>query len=189
MGEGDIKQNITPYIAKIHFDSQNGTLSIIQQTELPNSNKIIKGIKPIGHHGGTTPDGKYFFATILDGKTYILDTKTMGIVKVIESGLGSGHVNFSKEENVAIITNHSSDYVTVIDLSTLAVKAKIVISKTKFDEKHPALLQLHNPILSEDGRYFLTAASHDGDFVKIDLRTLKVESKLHVGGILDQTSS
>jgi WD40 repeat protein len=189
MGEGDSNKNLPPFVAKIHFDALLGTISLIKQTELAKSNQRIHGVNPIAHHGGTTPDGKYFFATILDGKTYILNTTTMNLIKVIQTGLGAAHVNFSKEENVAVITSHFEDYITLIDLTTLEVKSKITISKTKLDQEHPALLQLHNPIISQDGRYFLTAASHDGDIVKVDLRNLEIDSKLHVGGILDQTSS
>ena len=189
MGEGDVSKGLSPFVANVIFRPKNGTFYIDHQTSLSASHRVVKGVNPVLHHGGTSPDGKYFFASVLDGKTYILNTESMKVVKTLKTGLGAGHVNFSKEENVAIVTNHFADNVTIIDLTTLKIKAQIVISKSKFHENDRHLLQLHNPIVSKDGRYFLTAASHDGDVVKIDLRALKIDSKLHVGGLLEQTSS
>ena len=189
MGEGDVDNDIRPFISKIEFNDSNGTLQILDSTTLKQSDKRVKGVDPVLHHGGISPNGEHFYATNLDGKTYIIDRESMEIEKVIETGLGAGHVQFSEAENVAIITSHFATYVTIIDLDTLEVKAEIEISNTQFDEDNRKLMQLHNPLVSKDGRYFFTAASQDGDFVKIDLRKLKVDSKLHVGGILDQTSS
>jgi len=189
MVEGSVNKNIAPSVAKIHFDATRGTITVLKETPLPQSDKAIDGINPSAHHGGTSPDGKYFFATTLDGKTYVLETTTMQIVKVLPTGLGAGHVNFSKEENVAVVTNHFSSNVTIIDLATLEIKAQIIISNTKFDPENKKLLQMHTPLISQNGRYFFTGACHDGDFVKIDLRDLKIDSKLHIGGALEQTSS
>jgi hypothetical protein len=191
-GEGDIAKggNITPFIEEYIFNPENGTLTPQRSASLSQSTATVHGRPPISHHSGISPDGKYFYAPVFDGKVYIIDRATMQVVKVLEAALGAAHVEFSASLGLAIITNHWSNEVTIIDLATQSVKKRLIISTTQtFHEEEPHLLQPHFSYLSNDGKYFYTLATQDGDFLRINLETLEVEEKLHVGGAPEQAHS
>jgi len=189
--EGDATLNPPrpPSIAEIRFDPFTGTLQKTRSVEFPNSVTIINGVKPITHHLGITPNGRYLIVPDFDGSVYVVDRKTFTVVKTLNAGLGAAHVNFSEKYNVAIVTSHFDQYVTVIDLKTFNVKADIYISTHSYDPNHPHLLQPHFSYVDPNGRYFYTFASQDGDFVKIDLKTNQVVDRLHTGGAPEQAHS
>jgi DNA-binding beta-propeller fold protein YncE len=185
-GEGDADNGILPYVIKLRFDPHNGTFQKIAKTSLPFSNKIIKGVKPVTHHAGITPDGNYLLVPTKDGNLYIIDRFTMKIKKRVKVGLGAGHVYFSKSRNLALVTNHFDKYISVIDLKNLEVIKHIYITDKEY---HDHSLQPHTSYVMDGGKYFYTFSSQDGDLVKIDLDTLKVIKRLHVGGAPEQGHS
>ena len=179
----------TPRIHEIKFNAQNETLDVKRAVLLSQSTTPINGIAANLHHGGTSPDGKYLVIPTYDKKVYFINRTTMKVDKILPAGLGAGHIEFSKQENLAILTNHYDENVTIIDMSNLTVKANIDISTTHFNPTTKRILQPHFGHVSKDGRYYYTFATQDGDFVEIDLRTLQVTRKLHVGGAPEQSHS
>ena len=178
-----------PSVAEIRFDPFLETLTETRRVSFPDSTQIIDGVKPITHHLGITPDGRYVVVPDFDGSVYIVDRSDFKVVKKLPAGLGAAHVNFSEEYDVAIVTSHFDQYVTVIDLKSLTVKADIHITDHTFDPDHPHLLQPHFSYVDPNGRYFYTFATQDGDFIKIDLSKDEVVDRLHTGGAPEQAHS
>jgi len=189
IGEGDIDRNIYPFVAKLILDEKRGKLSPSIRY-LRQSKQTIKNVKPTTHHAGITPDKRYLIVPVYDGKIYIINKHTLRIVKVINTNhLGAGHIEFSESRNLAIITNHFSRYITILNLNSLAIKKYIKISHHTFDPKTKHLLQPHFSNVSDDGKYYYTFATQDGDFLKIDLDTLEIVETLHTGGTPEQAHS
>jgi len=196
LGEGDTTRNFVPYILEMTFNPTTGSLTRTKRadgedriTYLSDSDQIIDTIKPTTHHAGISPDGKYFVAPVSDGKVYFINRETMQTEKILEAKLGAAHVEFSTSQNVAVITNHFDRHLTIIDMETLTIKKHLRISDHWFDSSNKHLLQPHFSYLSEDGRYFYTFATQDGDFLKIDLQTLEIIETLHTGGAPEQAHS
>jgi hypothetical protein len=190
MGEGDITKGISPYVEELYFNAKTGELKSKRVTFLKQSNKKVSNISPTTHHGSVTPDGKYIVAPVLDGKVYFIDRKTMKIAKVLNAKLGAAHIEFSKSRDLAIITNHYSNYITIIDMKTLEVKSNIQIGfEHQFNSNNIHLFQPHFSYVSEDGKYYYTFATQDGVFLKINLDTLEIENTLHTGGVPEQAHS
>jgi DNA-binding beta-propeller fold protein YncE len=189
--EGDATADpaIPPAVQEIRFDPFEEKLSYTRRVDFPESVHIIDGVKPITHHLGISPDGKYLIAPDFDGSVYIVDRDTFKVVKKLPAGLGAAHVNFSELYDVAIVTSHFDDYVTIIDMKTLSVKKDIKITDHEFDPEHPHLLQPHFSYVDPNGRYFYTFSTQDGDFLKIDLKTNEVVDRLHTGGAPEQAHS
>ncbi len=191
MGEGDLTKGFAPYVLELSFDSKTGILSRTGKTAwLSDSNQEINKVKPTTHHSGVSPDGKYLVVPVLDGKVYVIDRATMNVVKVLPAKLGAAHIEFSDQENLAIVTNHFSNFLTIIDMKTLTVKKTLKIGfNHSYNENEKHLFQPHFSYVSPDGRYYYTFATQDGDFLKIDLESLEIVDKLHVGGAPEQAHS
>ena len=146
-----------------------------------------KKIPATTHHINTTLDGRHLVVPVYDGKIYKVDRVTMSIVGTIdtgiEKGLGAAHIEFSNSLGLAVVTNHWSPYITILDVSNNEFKLKgyVKIYRDGYqdehdpDEKH--LMQPHFAQMSEDGKYFYTFASQDnGRFVRVNLEeVLKLE--------------
>jgi len=189
LGEGDIGKNITPYIRELKFDASTGKLIDGFKTYLDKSTAVIQGIKPTTHHAGISPDGKKLYVPVFDKKVYIIDRKTMKVTKIVEAKLGAAHVEFSKSLNIAVVTNHFDEHVTLIDIETEEVTANIIISDHGFDENSKHLLQPHFSYLSKDGKYFFTFDTQNGRFLKIDLEKREIDKELITGGAPEQAHS
>ncbi len=196
LGEGDITKGFSPYVLEMTFDPKTGVLSRTLRSDgedriayLSDSTNIIDTIKPTTHHAGISPDGKYLVVPVFDGNVYFINRKTMEIDKILQAELGAAHIEFSAALNLAIVTNHFSQNLTIIDLTTQEVKGEIRISNHEFDSSNKHLLQPHFSYLSKDGKYFYTFATQDGDFLKINLETLEIEERLHTGGAPEQAHS
>jgi len=59
----------------------------------------------------------------------------------------------------------------------------------QFDPNDKHLFQPHFSYVSPDGQYYYTFATQDGDFLKIDLDSLEIVDKIHVGGAPEQAHS
>jgi len=187
---GESVHNVThPFVEKLVFDPDTGRLE--GRALSASSNKVIfdktnyaglaaKNIAAVTHHSKYTVNGNFIIVPVFDGKIYKVDRETMQIKAIVdtglEKGLGAGHVSISKLLQLAIITNHWSPYITLIDLSNGGFKLKGYVKIYRDghhdiyhpDEKH--LMQPHFAQLSDDGKYFYTFASQDnGRFVKVNL--------------------
>jgi len=182
-----------PSVEKFVFDPKTGRLTLapgnaIVSFSQTDYNRLKKEhIPATTHHAAITEDGKYIIVPVFDGKIYKIDIETMNIVGCVttctDKGLGAGHVEFSETLGLAVITNHWSPYLTIIDMSDnkFELKGYLKIYKEgdhdRYDPESKHLMQPHFAHISEDGQYFYTFASQDdGRFVKIDLeKILKLE--------------
>ena len=189
MINGDIGKKVAPGVLELKFNHDYERIESSREVIFEDSVESVGVIKATTHHSAVSPDYKYFIVPVLTGKVYFINRQTMKIDKVVEAKLGAAHVNISKEENLVIITNHFSEYVTFINATTLEVVKNLDISETVFhpDEKH--LIQPHFSYVGENGRYYYTFATQDGKFLKIDLKTLEVVESLYTGGAPEQAHS
>jgi len=150
-----------------------------------------KNVSATTHHINYTQDGQYIVVPVYDGKIYKIDRVNMQIVDSVdtgvEKGLGAAHIEFSNSLNLAVVTNHWSPYITILDVSDNEFKIKGYMKIYRDgsedvhnpEEKH--LMQPHFAQISEDGKYFYTFASQDnGRFVRVNLEeliTLEVDNE------------
>ena len=144
-----------------------------------------------GHNEYITPDLKYLYSpvgfTVDDrgvthkGGVFVIDTRRMKIVKFLETGYGAGHVAFSKQKGLAIVTNHKANYITILDYKHHKFVKNIRLPFE--DENVASLKQSHAQYVSKDGRFYYNFWSDGGEFFRINLDTLDVEGSVHVGGI------
>ena len=109
--EGSTAKNVKPHLVELSYDG-NGHLTPGRVTYFP-------GITSGGmvHHYGISPDGKYIWQPMcLSRELFVIDRSTMQVVKSYPIGLGGGHVNFSPQTNLAIVTNHFDQAVTIINI-------------------------------------------------------------------------
>jgi len=191
-GEGDIAKGGTdvPSVIEFTFSPVDGKLALNRSVNLASSTAVVNGRPPISHHSGISPDGKYFYTPVFDGHVYIIDRVTMQVVKTLDAALGAAHIEFSASLGLAIVTNHWSNEVTIIDVATQTVKERVIISTTQeYHPEEPHLLQPHFSYLSEDGKRFYTFATQDGKFLEINLETFTVDRELVTGGAPEQAHS
>ena len=115
------------------------------------------------------------------GAVYVIDTKTMKVVKSIRAGRGAGHVAFSKDKTLAVVTNHLDDYLTVINYKTHKFVKNVALN---FEHQNIFnLSQSHMQHIGVDGEYYYNFWSDGGVFFRVDLDTLTVDKDVYVGGI------
>ena len=115
------------------------------------------------------------------GKVFVVSTKNLRIKKVIEAGFGAGHVAFSKQRGLAVVTNHLDNYVTVIDY-----KHHKFVKNINLDFEREGIFNLtqsHMQHVSDDGEYYYNFWSDGGEFFRIDLEYLRVDNSVYVGGV------
>ncbi len=189
MVDGDVTRGIAPSVLEMSFDPNTGQLIGGREVVFTDSTQSVNSIKPTAHHSGISADGKYLIVPVLTGKVYFINRSSMAVEKVLEAKLGAAHVNTSKEANVIVITNHFSQYLTLINAQTLTVIKHLDISEHQFDPNDKHLLQPHFSYIGPYGRYYYTFATQDGNFHKIDLSTLEIDYTLHTGGAPEQSHS
>jgi hypothetical protein len=115
------------------------------------------------------------------GAIYVIDTRTMQIIKEITAGKGAGHVAFSKEKNLAVVTNHLDNFLTIIDY-----KKHQFVTNVNLDFEHENIFNLsqsHMQYIDESGKYYYNFWSDGGVFFRLNLDTLNIDSSVYVGGI------
>jgi len=121
------------------------------------------------------------FNLLPNGSVYIIDTKSMKVVKRVKAGKGAGHVAFSKELGLAVVTNHLDDFLTIIDY-----KKQKFIKNLNLNFEHQNIFNLsqsHMQYISSDGEYYYNFWSDGGVFFRVNLDTLSVDRNIYVGGI------
>lgn len=181
-----------PMAMKFIFDPITGSLNRDKNSD--NSDKVAwfkptdaestalkaKNIPLTTHHAGISPDGKYLMVPVYNGKIHKIDRDTMlveaSLDTGIEKGLGAAHIEFSKSLNLAVITNHWSPYITIIDIADnkFEILGYVKIYRDGqhdvFNPNEKHLMQPHFAQISNDGKYFYTFASQDrGRFVRVNL--------------------
>lgn len=177
--EGNQDKNISPGI--IRFNIIHNSLQETARVNLHDYDPDNLDISTMGsHHADFHPDGQSIYMGSAEGHVFVINKTTMEIDAMVEAGTGAGHTTFLPMRDQAIITNHNSTFVTVIDtVNHQFVRNVEVASSASPDYKS----QAHTSGVSLDMKYFYSAASNDGVFFRIDLDTWEVE-KTYIGGNL-----
>ena len=177
--EGNQSEQVSPGI--IRFEIKNNSLQLTARVKLHDYDPENLDISTMGsHHADFHPDGMSIYIGSAEGHVFVIDKNTLQITTMVDSGAGAGHTTFLPMRNQAIITNHNSTYMTVIDtVNHEFVRNVEVASSASPDYKS----QAHTSGVSLDMKYFYSAASHDGSFFRIDLDSWDV-SKTYIGGNL-----
>ena len=177
--EGNQTEQVSPGI--IRFEIVENTLQQTGRVNLHDYDPENLDISTMGsHHADFHPDGMSIYIGSAEGHVFVIDKNTLQISAMINAGAGAGHTTFLPMRNQAIITNHNSTYMTVIDsLNHQFIKNVEVANSASADYKS----QAHTSGVSLDMKYFYSAASHDGVFFRVDLDSWEV-SKTYIGGNL-----
>lgn len=177
--EGNQNEQVSPGI--IRFSIVHNSLKQTAQVDLHGFDSENLDISTMGsHHATFHPDGQVIYMGSAEGHVFVIDSATMEVIEMVDAGAGAGHTTFLPMRDQAIITNHNSTYMTVIDtVNHQFVKNVEVASSASPDYKS----QAHTSGVSLDMKYFYSTASHDGVFFRIDLDTWEV-STTYIGGNL-----
>jgi hypothetical protein len=177
--EGNQAEGVSPGI--IRFSIRKNKLRQTARISLHDYDPENLDISTMGsHHATFHPDGVYIYMGSAEGHVFVINKGTMTIEAMVDAGKGAGHTTFLPMRDQAIITNHNSTYMTVIDtVNHQFVRNVEVASSASPDYKS----QAHTSGVSLDMQYFYSTASHDGTFFRIDLDSWEV-SKTYIGGNL-----
>ena len=179
--EGSKSKKVRPQLLELTYDGAGHLI--------PGRTATFNGIGSNDkvHHYSISPDGKQIWQPIcLAKKLFVIDRATMQTVKTYPIGLGGGHVNFSSKLNLAVVTNHFDQDVTIINMLTDEVWNVHINDDL---EQDGLFVQSHLNWVSPDGRFFYIFATHDGVFVEIDLVNKQVSRTYFTGGTPEQSTS
>jgi len=177
--EGNQAQQVSPGV--IRFEIIKNSLQQTARVNLHDYDPQNLDIGSMGsHHADFHPDGQSIYIGSAEGHVFVIDKNAMEIITMIEAGVGAGHTTFLPMRNQAIITNHNSTYMTVIDTLNHQFVRNVEVASTASPTYKS---QAHTSGVSLDMKYFYSAASHDGTFFRIDLDSWEVR-KTYIGGNL-----
>lgn len=173
LSEGSPDSGISPAVLKYILKGNN--LIFVEKVDL-----AVEGIENMGsHHADMHPNGKLVYVGSTEGNMYVVNIKSMEVVKTIEAGLGAGHTTFVPKRNIAIVTNHKDKYITVIDTIRHQNIKNIIVSGESINGE---ILQSHSSFVSPDMNFFYAFATDNGIFYELDLEKLEVTRTLETGG-------
>ena len=160
--EGEGEDDINPSVIEIRVPAFKSQINLIGRVELTGDASVMGA-----HHFGMHPDGVHIYMGSKEGNTFIIDRNSMSIVNVVSSGSGSGHTTFDASANIAIETNHTDTFMTLIDTNTHTKLVDIpgVASEPTDGNKSQSHTSSFDPMSSG---MFYTAASQDGNLIEID---------------------
>ncbi len=175
---------IYPSVLKLEFLEGQG-LSISENLEIKKEglSADVMGV----HHLNFLKDQKTIYVGSDEGNLFVVDysTSPMSIVKTVQAGMGAGHTDEMKHNNIAVVINHKDSFITLMNTLTNEKIADIEVSKLAKDELGSVQTQSHPKYhFSKDGRYFYMFLTEEGAFVKVDLTTNKLVDYLAIGGKL-----
>lgn len=177
--EGNRDEQVSPGI--IRFSIVHNSLEQTARVNLHDYDPENLDISTMGsHHADFHPDGIYIYMGSAEGHVFVINKNTMQVETMVDAGTGAGHTTFLPMRNQAIITNHNSTFMTVIDTVNHQFVRNVEVASTASPDYKS---QAHTSGVSLDMKYFYSCASHDGDFFRIDLDTWNV-SRVHIGGNL-----
>ncbi len=148
----------------------------------------IEGIN--GHNLFITPDRRYLYApvgaTFVNGKlapggVFVLNSFSMRVVNFIKTGYGAGHVAFSKQKGIAIVTNHKDKFVTAINYKKHKFIKNIPLNFP--NEDITSITTSHSQYIDESGNYYYNFWTDGGQFFRVDLNKLVVDKSVRTGGV------
>ena len=160
--EGLGAEGINPSVIEIRVPGFKSRIKLTGRAELTGDASMMGA-----HHFGMHPNGKHIYMGSKEGNTFIINRADMSVVNVVASGSGSGHTTFDAAANIAIETNHTDTFMTLIDTSNHIKLGDIFgIANAPTDGyKSQSHTSSFDPINSG---MFYTAASQDGNLIEID---------------------
>ena len=181
--EGNLASKQAPGVYK--FTLQNGKLVQTSFTKLNIPNLVIGYA---GHNIYITPDKKFIYSPAggtlngtANGGVFVLDSTTMKIITFVPAGAGAGHVAFSKQRGIAIVTNHKAKFLTAINYKKHTFIKNIPVSYKV--NNWISLFVSHSEFIESTGRYYYNFWSDGGVFFRIDLANLTLDKSIPVGGV------
>jgi DNA-binding beta-propeller fold protein YncE len=172
--EPSISPPLSPSI--LRFNIRRGRMVITGEAVLSDYDPEILDPAVMGsHHADFHPDGVHIYVGSAEGHVFVVNKNSMKVVAMINTGAGSGHTTFVPMHKVAFVTNHNATFMTVINTRNhKRLKDIVVASSASADYKS----QSHTSGVSPDQKYFYSAASHDGVFFEINVKTLEISNEL-----------
>jgi len=163
MAEGASSDGIRPAVIEIYVTENS--ISLTNKVELTGPDVSTMG----AHHLGMAPGGQFIYAGSKEGHTFVIDRFDMSIVNAIESGKGSGHTTFDASANIAIETNHTDTYMTLMDTANHVKLADISNIASATPSAAGFKSQSHTSSFDpENIGMFYTAAPIDGSIIEVD---------------------
>ena len=186
-GSGSARKSVSPGILKLKIKGKRIVKKDIAYFE--KRPKLFSGKNGLGvHHINFHYDGKHIYAGSNNGLVYVVNSRSMKVVDSFKSGKGGGHTDFSPKYQRAMITNHKSTFITLVDVSNPR-NNKIIKNIRVARHVKNETIQGHTQAFSDDENYFYGAATHDGKLFKVDVKNGHVLRKLKLdGAILEQGS-
>jgi len=155
---------INPSLIEIRVPLSKSKIKVTGRTVLTGDASVMGA-----HHFGMHPDGVHVYMGSKEGRTFIINRKDMSIVNIVASGLGSGHTTFNAAKNIAIETNHTDTFMTLIDTNNHIKLGDIsgVASAPTDGYKSQSHTSSFDPDPMMSGMFY-TAASQDGNLIEID---------------------
>jgi len=175
LAEGSANRGIYPGILQLHLSKNKDQLTLVDQVSLDGFDVATMS----SHHADFHPDGEHIYTGSTEGHLFIIDSLSMTVEKVIETGLGTGHTRFVPAKDLAIVTNHHDTFLTVIDSKKHRKIKDVTVSGPKTQGQ---ILQSHTNFVSPDSMHYYAFASDNGIFFEFDLDSLEVSRTLYTGG-------
>jgi len=190
VAEGSAIDDIAPAILKLKLN--NHTLSIVGSVSFDEKathtahkhgkkRRHFETVEEVtgGHHATFHPNGKHIYVGSSSGSLIVINSKNMDKVREITTGEGSGHTTFVPQRNLAIVTNHNANFISIIDSSHHKKIKDLNVSGVSIND---IIMQSHTSFADAQGDFFYAFASNNGFFYEVDLNTLKVTRTLNTGG-------
>lgn len=144
-----------------------------------------------GHNADFAPDNKRIYVGSAGGFMHIINVDRWMIENTVDTGgisfgnknvkSGSGHTCFAANKGLAIVTNHTANYHTVINLLTQRKIKNITLPFA--NEGIFNANQSHTCYVDDGEDYYYNFWTDGGVFYRLNLASLTLAESLYTGGI------
>lgn len=173
VAEGSPNNGVAPKILELKV--KGNKIKLKRSVDLTGDNVYLMG----AHHADLHPDGVHIYVGSTEGHIFVINRHSLQIVKVIETGLGSGHTKFIPSKNLAVITNHKATFVSLIDTST---HSKITDIEVSPPQSNGQILQSHSSFVDSASENFYAFATDSGTFYELNLDNYTISRTVYTGG-------
>ena len=166
------------YPSIIKLELTDTGLKFVDRVSLKKEGVNVLDMK--GHHGDFHPSKKLIYVGSDEGNLFMVNYKTMQIIKTVQAGKGAGHTFMAPEKGIAIVINHSDVFVSIIDLDTNSKITDARVS-TADDLVGQKTLQAHPEYYLSDNKFYM-ALTEEGKIIELDLDTYQVTRSVDFGG-------
>ena len=128
---------------------------------------------PGGHNADFAPNNRHLYVPMAGGAMSIIDVNRWKIVNSIDIGprTGPGHVCFSAKHNIALVTNHATNYIRLIRNinSERPTRSQLLGIEFHRPPYNADIRQSHTCYIDEAEDYYYNYWLESGVFFKMDL--------------------